>query len=148
VLLHRYHATKDDAAKKEFETENALHPFVFSRAWRELREDRARAAAAPEKPAPVEVHYPLDPELREIVLDIERVIGDLDADLRRLKERGIADDILVQTCRKLVARARDTLRGASPSDFNIRRLAMTLTSLVTTWRQVKSRLKVDADPRR
>jgi hypothetical protein len=149
VSLRRYHKTKDEAAKREFEAANALYPFLFSRAWRELREDKEEksrpmapvsAEAEPEAPA-TEVVYPLDPELRGHVLEIERVISELGRDLKKLKEHGTADDILLQTCRKLVMRAKDTLRLGAPSDFNARRLDMTRTSLLTTWRQVKSRLK-------
>jgi hypothetical protein len=40
-----------------------------------------------------------------------------------------------------VLRAKDTLRGAVPSDFNLRRLEMTRNSLVKTWKQVKSLLR-------
>jgi hypothetical protein len=69
------------------------------------------------------------------------VIVGLGSDLRTLKQHGTADDILLQTCRKLVMRAKETLRVGSPTDFDVRRLDMTRTSLLTTWRQVKSRLK-------
>lgn len=149
-LLRDYHQTKDESAKKEFEAANALYPFLFSRAWKELRDEKARPAGAalaappPEaepEAAPSDVVYPLDPELRERVLELERVIGQLGRDLGKLKESGAADDILLQTCRKLVLRAKETLRGAVPSHFNVRRLDMTLGSLLTTWKQVKSRLK-------
>jgi hypothetical protein len=149
--LRHYHRTKDEASKREFETANTLYPFLFSRAWRELREEKEEkarpldAVAPPldaEAEAPVtEVVYPLDPEQREHVLEIERVIAGLGSDLLRLREHGTADDILLQTCRKLVLRAKETLRVGSPSEFDVRRLDMTRSSLLTTWRQVKSRLK-------
>lgn len=141
--LRRYYETKSDAAKKEFEAANALFPFLFSRAWRELKEEKARPAApAAEAPAASpDIVYPLDPELRDEVIEIERVMSELDGDLARLKQRGSADDILLQTCRKLMERARETLRAGKPSDFNVRRLEMTRNSLLTTWKQVKSRLK-------
>jgi len=149
-LLLEYHRTKSEEAKKDFEAKNAQYPFLFSRAWREIREGRARPAPVepsaptpelePEAP-PTDVVYPLDPELRERVLEIERLITQLGKDLQRLRARGIADDILTQTCRKLVLRAKDTLRGAVPSDFNLRRLEMTRNSLVKTWKQVKSLLR-------
>jgi len=148
-LLRNYHQTKDEGAKKEFEAENALYPFLFSRAWRELREEKARPAVAPAS-APTEsdpvVVYPLDAEAREQVIEIERVIAALGNDLKELMVRGTADDILLQTCRKLILRAQDTLRQGSPSDFNVRRLEMTKTSLLTTWRQVRSVLKREARP--
>lgn len=149
AALRQYYRTKDDASKKEFESSNALYPFLFSRAWRELREEKPRAAAAPPAAAPkpepeappTDVVYPLDSELRELVIEIERVITELGKDLRALKERGNADDILLQTCRKLIQRAKDTLQGGAPAEFTARRLDMTRTSLLTTWRQVRSRLR-------
>lgn len=148
-LLLEYHITKSETAKKAFEGKNALYPFLFSRAWRELKEERGRSVGAmpaapsaelePEAP-PTDVVYPLDPELRERVMELERLIAQLGKDLRKLRERGSVDDILLQTCRKLVLRAEETLRGGVPSDFNLRRLEMTRGSLVKTWKQVKSRL--------
>ena len=148
-LLLEYHRNKSDTAKKSFEAKNAQYPFLFSRAWREIREERARptpavpAAPGPVEPeaAPIEIVYPLDPELRERVLEIERLITQLGKDLQRLRARGTVDDILAQTCRKLVLRAQETLGGAMPSDFNMRRLEMTRNSLVKTWKQVKSLLR-------
>lgn len=44
--------------------------------------------------------------LRERVLDIERLIRAIRGDLERLKAAGKADDILIQTCRKLTLRPR------------------------------------------
>ena len=148
-LLRTYHQTKSESAKKEFEAENALYPFLFSRAWRELREEKGRPAAASEaspqsEAAAPEVVYPLDAEAREQVIEIERVIAALGNDLKELMVRGTADDILLQTCRKLILRAQETLRQGSPSDFNVRRLEMTKTSLLTTWRQVRSLMKREA----
>lgn len=147
-LLREYHLTKSESAKKRFEAANSLYPFLFSRAWRELKEEKGRPTAIPPPPPeaepeapPTEVVYPLDPELRERVMEIERLIAQLGKDLRRLRERGTADDILIQTCRKLVLRAKEMLRGAVPSDFNVRRLDMTRSSLLKTWKQVRSRLK-------
>jgi len=150
-LLREYHLTKSESAKQEFEAANSLYPFLFSKAWRELKEDRSRPAedvAAPSPPPepepeapPTDVVYPLDAQLREHVLEIERVIAQLGKDLRRLKERGTVDDILLQTCRKLVLRSKETLRGGLPADFNARRLDMTRTSLLKTLKQVRSRLR-------
>jgi hypothetical protein len=150
-LVREYYHTKDEAAKREFEAANALYPFLFSRAWLELKQERARlvdatqAAAAPAaEPAPerlAEVLYPLDSDLRGLVVDIERVILELAEDLRQLQASGSADDILLQTCRKLETRAREIISGREPSEFTARRLDMTRNSLMTTWRQVRSRLR-------
>ena len=150
AAIREYYLTKDEHAKREFEEANALYPFLFSRAWKELRLERERtaalAAAAPAEepplePAPVDVVYPLDAELRERVLEIERIIADLGRDLEELKARGSADDILLQTCRKLVARAKEGLSESAANEFSARRLDMIRNSLATTWRQVRSRLK-------
>jgi hypothetical protein len=166
-LLRQYYLTKDEQSKRDFELANAQFPFLFSRAWRELKEERGQATAMPAEAAatavltPVvpgspsdverevdeafevlsdEVLYPLDNDLRQKVLDIERVIIQLGRDLRELKEQGKADDILLQTCRKLVSRAKETISGRD-TEFNARRLEMTANSLSTTWRQIRSRLK-------
>jgi len=96
---------------------------------------------AVEEPAPPEVVYPLDTSLRELVIEIERMVEELNRDLESLRARGKADDILVQTCRKLAARAEESLRRQDGSDFNARRLDMTRASLLTTWKQVRSRLR-------
>jgi hypothetical protein len=164
AAIREYFYTKNDAAKKEFEEANAAYPFLFSRAWRELKEERARSAAlmepvpeaqaaplpaAPQappaeaviEPEPLEVVYPLDAELREHVLEIERLIDDLVMALEDMRAKGTADDILVQTCRKLVTRARETLQGRETSEFNARRLESTRNALATTWRQVRSRMR-------
>jgi hypothetical protein len=152
-LVREYYHTKDEAAKREFEAANALYPFLFSRAWMELKQERARlvdsaqaAAAAAREPQPeperiAEVLYPLDSDLRGLVVDIERVILELAEDLRQLRASGSADDILLQTCRKLVTRAQEIISGREPSEFTARRLDMTRNSLMTTWRQVRSRLR-------
>ncbi len=160
-LIYGYYRNKNDQTKREFEEANALYPFLFSRAWHEIRQERAATAAAagttvtaavvpPPEPEPVEVEpeapptevlYPLDPELRQRVMEIERVIIELGQDIQRLRASGGADDILLQTCRKLVHRAKEGLTGREPSEFNARRLDMTRNSLITTWRQVRSRLK-------
>ena len=148
ALIREYYVTKNEALKKEFEEANTLFPFLFSRAWIELKREKASAAPAPPAaaqrepaPAPEEVVYPLDTELRERVIEIERLMAELVHDLLRLKAAGKADDILVQTCRKLTARAKETLSRREASEFNTKRLEMMRNSLTTTWRQVKSRLK-------
>ena len=156
-LLQRYYRTRDDKVKREIEDANALYPFVFARAFQELKADRPTApdtAAPPIAPEPVvhetfptraaeleETEYPLDPVLRELVLEIERVAGELQRDLAALKARGAADDILQATCAKLLARAKDSLtRKDTSSDFATRYLEMTRNSLVTAYRQVRARL--------
>jgi len=164
-LIRDYYRTKDEATKREFEEANGLFPFLFSRAWRELKSQRAGGAEAaaeaaaivaqpelpaslpaappapPEEEPPAEVHYPLDAELREQVMEIERLIIAVGRDLQRLRAGGGADDILLQTCRKLVTRAKESLSGREPSEFTARRLDMTRNSLHQTWRQIRSRLR-------
>jgi hypothetical protein len=150
-----YYKTKDEGAKKEFEEANALFPFLFSRAFRELKEDKERSSAASARPAPTpaaaptapeekppeKVLYPLDVELRERVIEIERLIIEVGRDLHILKERGQADDILLQTCRKLVTRAKESISGRNASEFTVRRLDVTRNSMMTTWKQIQSRLR-------
>jgi hypothetical protein len=102
----------------------------------ELIPGAAEAGAADE-----DVIYPLDPEMRERVIEIERILESLHRDLDVLRGRGRADDILLQTCRKMMARARESICGREPSEFNSRRLEVTRNSLNTTWRQVQSRLR-------
>ena len=149
-LIRDYYRTRDEGTKREFEEANAVFPFLFSRAWRELKAQKTPPATpppraadqAPEEEQPPEaVFYPLDPELRERVMEIERLIIELGQDLQRLKTQGDADDILLQTCRKLVLRAKESLSGREASEFNAKRLSMTRDSLMTTWRQVRSRLR-------
>jgi hypothetical protein len=154
ALIREYYLTKQEDTKKEFEAANETFPFLFSRAWTELKKEKGAPAAEAAEPAdlaealeaeaeapPDEVLYPLDAELRQQVIEIERIIIQLGQDLQRLKGQRGADDILLQTCRKLVARAKDGISGREPSEFNSRRLDMTRNSLLTTWRQVRSRLR-------
>lgn len=149
-LIREYHRTKAEKAKRDFEEANGLFPFLFSRAWSELKREKPTAdpappvaplALAPEIAVPEDVLYPLDVALRERVLDIERLLQAIAVDLERLKAAGKADDILIQTCRKLTLRAREALAGPQASEFTARRLDMTRNSLTTTWRQIQSRLK-------
>jgi len=163
ALIRRYYHTKDEGAKREFEDSNALYPFLFSRAWAELRRERearqAQSKVAPEiaeaaleavlaldgpvevEPEPEETLYPLDPELRDGVIEIERLIKDITEGLEELRARGVGDDILLQTCRKLVTRAREILSGKDPSEVSVRRLDSTRQSLLTNWKQIQSRLR-------
>jgi len=46
----------------------------------------------------------------------------------------------LQTCGKLLGRARDNLHRHDSADFAARRLEMTRHSLVTAWRQVRALL--------
>jgi hypothetical protein len=160
-FIRRYYRTRDEGAKREFELANALFPFLFSRAWAELRRERderhlqSRTAEPPsaleallsEEPVteveapPEDVLYPLDPELRERVIEIERVLNDIRAGLQDLRARGAADDILLQTCRKLEDRAREILAGREPSEVSTRRLDSMRQTLLTTWKQIQSRLR-------
>jgi hypothetical protein len=156
ALLERYYRTRAEAAKREFEEANALYPFVFARAFQELKSVRGGAAeeapgpaptteaaeaAPPPMPEPEETVYPLDAAQRDLVLAIERVAEELRRDIAALKSRGAADDILQATCAKLLARAKDSLtRREGSSDFALRYLDMTRKSLVTAYRQVRARL--------
>jgi hypothetical protein len=162
-FIRRYYRTRDEGAKREFELANALFPFLFSRAWAELkreRDARQSQASAAEQPGPLEallaeepvsetevaaeeVQYPLDPNLREYVIEIERVLNDISAGLDELRNRGAADDILLQTCRKLKERAREILAGREPSEVTTRRLDSMRQTLLTTWKQIQSRLKAE-----
>ena len=74
------------------------------------------------------------------MLEIERVAAELSEDIEELKAQGRADDILLQTVRKLLGRARDNLYRKDSADFAARRLEVTRGSLVTTWRQVRALL--------
>jgi hypothetical protein len=144
-LLKRYYETRDESAKQEFEQANTLYPFIFARAFQELKAERARVAAAvpvpPAESAEVEeIVYPLDPSLRELVLEIERVAQELQRDVAVLKAKGAADDIVQATTAKLLARARESLTRRHGTDYAARHLEMTRNSLVTAYRQVRARL--------
>ncbi len=151
-LIREYYLTKSEAVKKEFEEANTVFPFLFSRAFLELRMERATApasttagASAPILPdldtLPVEEARSAADIVKELASQIEQIMGDIDDGLQRLKAAGKSDDILVQTCRKLVARARETLAEEGASGFTVRRLELTRYTLATTLRQVKSRLR-------
>ena len=150
-LIREYYLTKSEVVKREFEEANTIFPFLFSRAFLELRNERATAlpataaaapvVAPPDLVAPVEEARSAADILRELAGDIERMVLEIEAGIQRLKAAGKADDILVQTCRKMAGRARETLAERDDSGFTARRLEMTRNSLTTTWRQVQSRLK-------
>jgi hypothetical protein len=162
-LLRRYYDTRAEDAKREIEEANALYPFVFARAFQELKSERARQAEAAAAEAAVaeaavaakqtelpplsmppleieEVEYPLDPALRDLVLEIERVAEDLQRDVATLKTRGAADDIMQASCAKLVSRAKESLTRRHGTEYASRHLEMTRNSLVTAYRQVRAKL--------
>jgi hypothetical protein len=85
--------------------------------------------------------YPMDAELRRRVIEIESLVAKLGQDVLRLKAHGLADDILLQRCRKLVDQARDSTSRAGGSGLQARRLDVTLDNLAKTWRQVRSLLQ-------
>jgi hypothetical protein len=149
-LVREYYLTKSEAVKKEFEEANVAFPFLFSRAFLELRNERATApasdpttaaAAGAEAAAPMDEPRSAAAILAELAGDLERMVSEIDDGIARLKAAGKADDILVQTCRKMTSRARETLAERDHSGFTARRLEMMRNSLTTTWRQVQSRLK-------
>jgi len=153
-LIREYYITKSEAVKKEFEEANEVFPFLFSRAFLELRMERASApvstpAVASAAPAPDLEALPLEEArsaadiVKELAAQIQQIMSDIDDGLLRLKAAGKSDDILVQTCRKLIARAQETLNDPEASGFTVRRLEMTRNSLSTTLRQVASRLKAN-----
>lgn len=140
ALIREYHRSRDESAKKAFEEANGLFPFLFSRAWMELKREKDGVPA--EQASPDEVlSYPLEAGLRERVIDIERLIQSIAEDVQALQASGQADDILIQTCRKLTLRAREALAGRQADEFTARHLDMIRSSLTTTWRQLRGRLK-------
>ena len=153
-LLERYYRTRDDKRQaRDRGGERALSVRLRARVpgaeggpaggrGGAGRRRRSRARSRRRSGAGVEeTEYPLDPVLRELVLEIERVAGELQRDLAALKARGAADDILQATCAKLLARAKDSLtRQDTSTDFATRYLEMTRNSLVTAYRQVRARL--------
>jgi len=139
-MLEAYYRSRDEQLKQEIEQSNALFPFVFARAFQELKAEKPASTPSPPSAAE-ETIYPLDVAQREVVLEIERIAGELERDLASLKERGAADDILQATCAKLLARAKESLtRKDSSPDFATRYLEMTRNSLVTAYRQVRARV--------
>jgi hypothetical protein len=150
-LIREYYITKSEAVKKEFEEANTVFPFLFSRAFLELRMERATAppapgaspTALPDLELPVEEARSAADIVKELAAQIQQIMSDIDDGLLRLKAAGKSDDILVQTCRKLITRAQETLADPEASGFTVRRLEMTRNSLSTTLRQVASRLKAN-----
>ena len=147
ALLREYHQTKSEEAKREFEEVNALYPFVFSRAFLELRQERGRAGPRrgrrrrPAVPAPVGRPRSSTRSTRACASRSSRSSAWRQSCPRtssELKAQGRADDILLQTVRKRLGRARDNLYRKDSADFAARRLEVTRNSLVTTWRQVRA----------
>ena len=143
----------NDAARQAFEEYRSLYPYLAARALSEAREEERKgltAAAAPPVPsAGLDAHgqaletvvYPLDDEMRRLVLDIENVIVRLGHDFLYLKAAGKTDDVLFQACKGLVTRARRAISGREASEFNVRRLETTLDGLMKMWMTgVRSRL--------
>ena len=77
--------------------------------------------------------YPMDEAQRLTMLEIERMICDIQCDMQKVRELGIADDIILQTFRKLVGRSNEIVSGRLPSEFNMRRLELTRDALMMTW---------------
>jgi hypothetical protein len=143
--IRQYYVTRSETIKRDFEETNALYPFLFSRAWRELRVERDRpvspGAPSDSEPLFADVRYPLDNELRERVLEIERIIINIGQDMVRLRVDRGADDVLARTCGKAVAQARAVLSGRDKTEYNARRLSLIRNSLLTTWRRVHAQLE-------
>jgi hypothetical protein len=152
-LANRGHLPSDDL-RKEFKECAELYPALFRRALGELKAQAASAPPVPEvvPPAPPadqgpradDIVYPLEPELRRRVIEIEGLIVKLGQDFMRLKAYGLADDILLQRCRKLVDQARGSISrsgGHNTGDLQARMLDMTIDNLAKTWRQIRSQLK-------
>jgi hypothetical protein len=158
-LAARRHLPPDEL-RKQFKECAELYPALFRRAINELKTQAAdAAAAAAEAPAPPPVEeataepgvpasetvYPMEPELRRRVIEIEAIIVKLGQDFMRLKAAGLADDILMQRCLKLVDQARASIsRGGTTGDLQTRMLDMTLENLAKTWHQVRSQLRKHA----
>ncbi len=141
--IRQYYVTKSEAVKREFEETNAVHPFLFSRAWRELKAEHAAGAAPPAAEPDAlfsDVLYPLDAELRELVLDIERIIIGIGQDLGSLRAEGRVDETLAEACGKTVGQARAALSGRDKVEFNARRLTLLRDTLLTLWRRVNAQL--------
>jgi len=143
-LAGQYHKTRDAEAKEELDAANKLFPYLVSAALAEIKEQRAAEkpkASAKLRTGPILRVYPIDEEQRRTMVEIDRMIREVRADVEKLRELGHADDIILQSFKKRVDRANDSVSGRLPSEFNVRRLEMTRDSLMMTWRQVKSRLK-------
>ncbi len=140
--IRQYHVSRSEPIKREFEETNALYPFLFSRAWQEIRRERERpAGTAPAAGVFSGARYRADDDLREHVLEIERIIISIGQDMARLRAGGGADEALLRTCGETVAHARATLAGREEAELNPRRLVLIRNTLLTTWRRVHTRLE-------
>jgi hypothetical protein len=52
AAIREYYLTKDERAKSEFEEANTLYPFLFSRAWKELKLERNAPPPLPPRRLP------------------------------------------------------------------------------------------------
>jgi hypothetical protein len=141
--IRQYHATRSDEVKREFEETNALYPFVFARAWQELRRERAQPAAVTaggSKGVFSGARYPADADLRERVVEIERIIISIGQDMSRVRMNRGPDEVLLRSCGETVAHARAVLSGEDKSRLDPRRLLLIRNSLLTAWRRVHARL--------
>lgn len=141
--IREYHVTKSEPVKRELEETNALFPFLFSLAWRELKNERTGAVPPPAGAGvPIsEAHYPLDNELRALVLDIERTIAGIGRDVTRLRAEGRVDEAMAEAAGKAVAEARMALTGRDNVELNARRLTLLRDELLTTWRRVHAQVE-------
>jgi hypothetical protein len=140
--IRQYYLSRSEPIKREFVETNALYPFLFSRAWQELRSERVRPAGTPAGAGVFSgARYPADRDLREHVLEIERIIISIGQDMARLKAGRGAEEALLRTCGETVAQARAALAGRDKAEFNPRRLVLIRNTLLTTWRRVHSQLE-------
>jgi len=140
--IREYHLTKSEPVKRELEETNALFPFLFSLAWRELKSERAGAVPPPAgADVPIsEARYPLDNELRALVLDIERTIAGIGRDVIRLRAEGRADEALAEASGRAVAEARLALSRRDKGELNARRLSLIRDGLLTAWRRLHAQV--------
>ena len=83
------------------------------------------------------------PDMRDIILGVNDGLVSIFLLVAGVVGGGLGrDDILLATCAKILFRAHEALtqRAETGSDFSVRRLEMTKNSLVTTYRQVRTRL--------
>jgi hypothetical protein len=141
--IREYHSTRSEEIKREFEQTNALYPFVFARAWQELRRERAQPPAA--SPGSGKgffsgAWYPADADLRERVVEIERIIIGIGQDMARVRTDRGRDEALLRSCGETVAQARAVVSGQGAQRLDPRRLFLVRNSLLTAWRRVHARL--------
>jgi hypothetical protein len=141
--IRQYHLSRSEPIKREFEETNALHPFLFARAWQELRQERDERAgpAGSAKGLFAGGPYPADADLRERVVEIERIIIGIGQDMARLRADHGGDEAVLPSCAKAVARAREVLSGRHRSELDPRRLVLIRNTLLTAWRRVHARLE-------